>query len=153
MGRADADLSGDDAHARSCSSWVVCYSSAPTGTIHVEDAKANAHTETHALIDWAAKGNAHTSYSSPDSELKAICEMIVRSLGLIASFNLQAFPFVVKEEVGTDNSAALLALRSLARRSNLLEDVRRLRFVRRARRRRRRRRVAAETERRRRPEA
>jgi hypothetical protein len=85
----------------------VNFNSLPKGSIDLEELKMNPFKHTYAPIDWAAKRQPATAFSTPDAEERAIADMITRSLGPIANFCEQVFPYDVKEEILTDNAAAL----------------------------------------------
>lgn len=112
QGRADADLAGDDDTARSCSSYTVTMCARPMATITVEDVRNNRYT-TQALLDFATRGQSSTAFSTPDSEMRALAELIVRALGPLANCFEQVFDgYRMPEEIGTDNAAALIIARS-----------------------------------------
>jgi hypothetical protein len=111
VGRADSDFIGDEATSRSCASYTSTITSRPTGTVTIQTIK-DSRWDTQALLDFAARGMPATSFSTPDSETRAVADLIVRSIGPIANCFEQIWDTKLPEEIGTDNAAALAVCRS-----------------------------------------
>ena len=93
---ADSDFCGDPDSTRSTSGWV--------SVVRGE--------KSWALMDFGSKTQPGTAYTTPDSELRALADAIVRSAAVLHTLFTSLLGYQPKERLYTDNDAALSVTRA-----------------------------------------
>ena len=93
---ADSDLAGEEVSARSTSGWGIL-------------ARGQ---RSRAFLDVGVRRQSVTGFSSPDSELRAQADMVVRSAAVVQTVLRAIFGRDVFERLRTDHAAALSAIRA-----------------------------------------
>lgn len=92
---ADSDLAGDTDTTRSCS-----------GRVCVVTGK-----KSWAVIDWGARMQPATAPHTPDAEVRALADLIVRSAAMLHTMHRTLWRRRLLDKLLTDNAAALASAR------------------------------------------
>jgi hypothetical protein len=119
MDYADSDLAGSEDSAKSTSGWLVAITTnRPSASASLDNTPGSStdllppRPRSFAMIDHGVRRQTVTAFSSPDAELRAQADMIVRSAATLNVIMKALFLKVVEEIVNTDNAAAAAAMRA-----------------------------------------